>query len=244
MIDDRSEVGQKAGEWASTIAVFLGRPVPDRARVEVHRSAGVPHVKATVVHLFEGAEGQVDVTHLPHELVHLVAGPSPSRFLAEGLAVYVDGLLGLGRPGWPCYRLMPDPWVVYLRENTLLTALTETVGQIQSVKLRGPDSDGDAVQRAWQLYVVAGSFTGYLLRTLGDTFWPGYVAGACWQDAQELEQLERAWLSQLCPQLSTEELTSLSASLEDARRDRKAGKLRPESRETQEPLIDDREQKE
>lgn len=217
-----------AEEFHAAVAAFLGLPPRRGASVYVHGEPGISRVLGRVVHLYRGPMGEPDVDQLPHELVHLVAGLSPCRLLSEGLAVHCASRLGLAQPCWPSYRLSPDLWVAGLRTEGSLPSVSEAVAAIQVMHLS--HSDGTtAVRRAAGLYLVAGSFTGHLFRTMERyKFWAGYRSGACWDGPEHLTALETTWLGELPTGLDTVDRQRLAASLDDARQqlDSVAGRAR------------------
>lgn len=205
-------------EWCRGVAQFLELAVPEGVGVHVHSTKGVPYVQHNVVHIFLDFEGRPDVAQLPHELVHVVAGHSPSRFLAEGLAVHVDAVLRLGRPAWPCYMANPDLWVVDLRSRANLGPLAQMMAETTGVRLSGAVTP-ERMERAWRLYVVAGSFVGHMFSRLGPRFWKCYRAGVCWDSDEELAGFETDWLDALPSALGPDEQSLLIGSREAARRD-------------------------
>ena len=223
--DTAGAVADRASEWAGAVAAHLGRPVPETVGVVLHPSPGVAWTQGTTVHLYQGTDGGVDLGQLPHELVHVVAGMSPSRFLSEGLAVHVAARVGLGAPCWPCYRLAPELWLAHLRRRRALPALEELIGEAQPLRLRDGGLGPEARRRAWELYVVAGAFTGFLFETMERTrFWAGYSAGAAWRDGTELVVLRDRWLRWLPAGLDDAAAALLAASLDDSRRELEAAR--------------------
>ncbi len=208
----------QCSDWNRRVAGFLGMAAPVNVHVKVHAGRGVPYVQDDAVHLFRDSAGRADIAQLPHELVHLVAGHSPSRFLAEGLAVHVDASLRLGRPAWPCYLSHPDTWVVDLLSRGQLGPLAPMVAEMTDVRLSAGLTP-ERIGQAWRLYVVAGSFVAYLLSREGGRFWAGYRAGRCWDDEAGLAVLESGWLASLPPTMSPEAVASLAGSRDAASRD-------------------------
>ncbi len=214
---DTSELSERVASWCKRISGYLGKPPPEGARVHVHEAQGIAQVRGSTVHLFRTPEGEPDTSFLPHELVHLVAGPSRSRFLSEGLAVDAAATLRLGEPCWPCYRLSPDEWTIELRRRSLVEPLPALVECAQSIRLNHPENTTRSLSAAWRLYIVAGSFTGYLFRNLHrNHFWEGYSSGLLWLNTTQLHELEQRWLSQLPPRLTPKVRALLSSSLDDA----------------------------
>lgn len=207
--------------WAAQVAAHLDVPLPDKLHVEVHDHPGTAWTAQGRVHLCRRPSGDVDLGPLPHELVHLLAGCSPSRFVSEGLAVHIDAGLSVGPPCWPCFHLAPDLWVVNLRRRgheppPLQRLVVEApVVSVSEAASRSRSS----VLAAWTLYVVAGSFVRFCWETMERShFWDGYRAGALWRDLADLGSMEGRWLARLPVQLSPADAEMLLASSAEARR--------------------------
>jgi hypothetical protein len=209
------------------VADFLARPLPEHLVLEVRRRPGISEVRGHTMYLPDDASGYVDLTYVPHEMVHVVAGPSPNRFLAEGIAVYADASLRLGKPCWPCYRLSPDAWAADVRCRCPATSVEEAIAQTNALGLDWWASGPVEVARAWCLYVTAGSFTGFLFRLRPESFWEGYARGSCWESSAELAALEQRWREQLPDRLTDRERRLMAASARDARRDLDRSLKRP-----------------
>lgn len=184
-----------AAEWAGVVARRLDRPpLTGPISLKIHDRPGVAHVRGNAIHLFQGLQGGPDLSQLPHELVHLVAGPSPSRFLGEGLAVHVAACADLAEPCWPSYGAHPDAWVMELAGRRRPEPLSTVVAGAETVRLGKPNLTRAEFLGGWRLYLVAGSFTGFLFETLErERFWEGFQKGACWRDDTELEERAREW---------------------------------------------------
>lgn len=220
-------LGPLARAWAEAVAGFLGRPVPGDAVVQVHAAAGVSGVRDGRLHLYHkpGGPGAPDTAQLPHELVHLIAGVSPSRLLTEGLAVHVADRLRLGPPCWPTYRASPEVWVARMHADGSLPALAELAELAASLSVTRDAGDPAAAGQAWQVYVAAGSFVGYLWRTRpAPRFWSAYAAGRAWDDPEQRDAVERAWLAQLPAKLDPAAAQAVASSLQDARRELRAAR--------------------
>ena len=188
-------VAALADRWCQVVATSLDLPRPvGPISLALHRRPGVARVQGTTIHLFQGLTGEPDTAQLAHELVHLVAGPSPSRFLGEGLAVHIAACVDLAEPCWPCYGAHPDDWVAALLERRVPEAVSRLMTTAESVRLGKPDLTAGEFLLGWRLYLVAGSFTGHLFRTLErELFWSGYRRGACWESQARLADLEQRW---------------------------------------------------
>lgn len=207
------DLEQLAARWGLEVARALDLPPPTQPQLQVHEAAGISRVEGGVIHLHHTPDGRVDVDRMPHELVHLIAGLSPSRFLSEGLAVHIAAQLPLGEPCWPAFRLAPDLWVTELRRRRKLPSIAELFRGAQSLRLASADPG-----TAWRLYVIAGSFVGRLFQHMprGD-FWEGYGSRAAWPEEGRLVELEAAWLASLPEELDANARTLLAASVTDQR---------------------------
>jgi len=211
----------EARAWCSAVAEILGLEAPKQATIIVHDEPGVARTEGQRIHLYGRPEGGVDVDQLPHELVHLVAGVSPTRFVSEGLAVHVAAELGLGQPCWPSYLLKPTTWVVAQRlRGVEPPTLDELIDRSQSLSVTAAMRVGPkAVEAAWTLYIAAGAFVGHLFESLPrDEFWEGYRRGGFWSDAKHLTTLEQGWLAALPAGLDPGDEALLADSLACSRR--------------------------
>lgn len=210
----------RAQEWSRAVSAFLALPVLPSLDLHVHAKAGVAWAAAPAVHLYQGSDGCVDLTQLPHELVHVIAGASPSRMMSEGLAVHAAATLGLSETCWPCFRLRPDMWMAHARRlNGGLPNTRAMMEEMQVLRLSTLDlRDPEAVKRSWLLYVAAGSFVGYLFDTMDRAaFWASYRGADLAVRSQTLRELERGWQAYLPEKLDSDARALLTASLADAR---------------------------
>jgi hypothetical protein len=125
---------------------------------------------------------------LLHEMVHIYA-PNDNRFLAEGLAVYLQCQFG-GNP------------VIYTLENDLNDLARDRISQISSLQffnsVRTPaplGKDRKDVEGRRTAYIIGGSFVGFLIEKYGlDQFKRVYESGDYSRlDGKSLEILEREW---------------------------------------------------
>lgn len=208
-----------APAWCAQVARFLGREPPAEATVRVHPEQGIAWTAGSTVHLYADPSGSVDTSQLPHELAHLVAGPSPTRLLSEGLAVHVAAELALGTPCWPTYRLRPSLWVAGIRRKGLeLTPVATLVHEAEALRLRHL-AGRDALARAWTVYVVAGSFVGDLFASMpAAEFWELYAAGLGGRSEAQVDRLESRWRERLPADLDPPSRALMAASLAESRR--------------------------
>lgn len=202
--------------WCGIIAEHLQVAAPARVAVTVHDERGVAWTSGRTVHLYRAENGAVDAAQLPHELVHAVAGLSPSRLLTEGLAVHVPLQLRLGDPCWPAYDVAPHLWLLELRRRgQRLPDLEDLVRAAQGMRLRDLRlAPGERLLPAWIVYLAAASLVGHLFGTMErSAFWAGYRVGAFWSDRAGLTDVERAWLESIPEAVEAEERVRLLQSL-------------------------------
>lgn len=207
-------------QLAERIAAYMGVRSPHAGVLEIHNGSGTPHTAGQRIHLFRTAEGRLDLSQLPHELVHLVAGLSPERLFSEGLAVDVAARVA-PRRCWPSFRLTPDEWVVSLRSRGRgLPRIAELMEAFPVLRLERSAAEGrSGIMLAGTAYIVAGSFVHFLRTSLGSsTFWAGYDRGAMWEGLAELATLESAWLGSLPLELDHSATSRLTLSIADSRR--------------------------
>ncbi len=93
---------------------------------------------------------------LLHEIVHIYA-PNDNRFLAEGLAVYLQDILG-GNPSYPNFGN-------HLNDKARGRAFQ--INSLQSLdNIRTPASLGKGVEGT-TAYIIGGSFVGFLIEKYG-----------------------------------------------------------------------------
>lgn len=198
----------RAERWAREVAGFLAMDPGGPIAVTLDPKATMPYTRGrhVVLPLDPRPGRDIDamsygLNALPHELVHAIAGRSPSHLLNEGLAVHVDAALRLVSRSWPHYGLLPHRWVrAFLDERTILSP-TELLYW----------TPGPLVTRAQRvdcaaLYLHAGSLAGYLFTTLGDErFWALYRLPVGASDSIPVDDLEPAWLASLGGPLTTVE---------------------------------------
>ena len=129
---------------------------------------------------------------LLHEIVHIYA-PNDNRFLAEGLAVYLQDKLG-GNP------------ISFILDNDLNDLARDRVSQISSLQLfnsiRTPTplgKDLKDVEGRRTAYIIGGSFVGFLIWKYGlSQFKSVYQSGNYSKmEGKTLEILESEWRTNL-----------------------------------------------
>ncbi|MGH8442832.1 MAG: hypothetical protein ACRETF_08040 [Nevskiaceae bacterium] len=127
-----------------------------------------------------------------HELTHHVTGHDSSFFMKEGASVHtLEALFGQeGRVpnAWPQFGQTTDAWVALYVARGRMMRLEEALAW---PRYRGDTPDNDF--RSWQIYNIAGSFTGWYLKRYGRVAWRDAVRKQ-WP-AQDSGELEKAWLA-------------------------------------------------
>ncbi|HUP90945.1 MAG TPA: hypothetical protein VM074_01760 [Solimonas sp.] len=147
-----------------------------------------------------------------HELAHHATGHDSSFLFKEGVAVHtLEKLFADERRvpgGWPNYGATSDDWVRLYAARGQLPALQVAVDW-PGYQGQGPEQD----YRSWQIYLIGGSFVGWMIRTQGmndfkDQFLEERPRG-------DLDKLQRQWLDSI---RSDAPLIDASALLPDGKR--------------------------
>ena len=127
-----------------------------------------------------------------HELTHHVTGHDSSFFMKEGASVHTLEALfaqeGRVPKEWPQFGQGTDAWVALYVARGRMMPLYDALAWPH---YQGDSADNDF--RSWQIYNIAGSFTGWYLKKYGRVAyreavrkeWPGQDSG----------ELEKAWLA-------------------------------------------------
>jgi hypothetical protein len=176
-------------QWGTEICAYLGLSPARAVDVVLLPGLAVPMTKGEVV-VVGVAAGAVSGA-LAHELVHAIAGPSPSQLHREGLAVHVDSQLHPAGPVWPFFELAPHRWVQTFVEDGTLLPLAQLIDGPRVV----PSGDGGITDAA-RWYLEAASVVGFLVERIGiNAYWPIYRSG--FHASDDLASLQAAWLAGL-----------------------------------------------
>lgn len=205
----------RAVQWVEQVCEFLELQAPSAMQVTLHPNVPMPYTKGHHVVLPFDTRRAPDLdamsyglVALPHELVHAIAGRSPSHLLNEGLAVHADSVLGLAGPSWPSYHLRPHRWVQAFYDDRTSIGLRELLDWLPHPLVTG-------VQRAacGVAYLHAASFVAFLLQEQGwQSFWRVFRAGGQGLEDRDLAQVEAAWSDSLGGPLTAEEARALVRS--------------------------------
>lgn len=129
-----------------------------------------------------------------HELTHHATGQNSSFFFKEGAAVHTLETLfaqeGRVPDAWPQFGQGTDAWVALYAARGRMLPLHEA---LTWPRYRGGTPDDDF--RSWQIYNLAGSFTGWYLKRYGLEAWRDAFRRE-WP-AQDSGELESAWLADI-----------------------------------------------
>jgi hypothetical protein len=173
------------------VEAFWGSTWPQPIRIHVDRAY---RISRALVPASLGNRGfmEMPLRHvrartgaLVHEIVHIYA-PHDNRFLAEGLAVYLQERLG-GNPAFPNVRGEDFQGLARAR-----LAEVPSLALLNAVRTPAPLGQGADTRAA---YIVAGSFVGFLIEQYGlPTFRRLYETGH-YEEAygNSLQRLEEEW---------------------------------------------------
>lgn len=227
-----------AGQWVGPISEFLGLPAPSETlSIALVQGARMPMTRGREIFLpVDDEAGGLDtaLASLAHELVHVLAGRSPSHLLNEGLAVHVDDCLRLAGPVWPFYNLGADRWARafsddggWLSLSWLVAATPMPAGQAPATPNYTPappraglaPGTTDTLPVLTRFYLQAASYVRFRMTSVDrDQFWNDYRGGQPVPGEGSLADVESAWRRQLAGPLTNEERTLVSRSLDDHRR--------------------------
>ena len=195
--------------WGTAICSHLDVWPPRPVRITLR--PGIMWSMTKGVEIVIGVSPGTVSAALAHELVHAVAGRSPSQAYDEGLAVRVDAQLRLAGPSWPFFHLPPHRWVRHFVDDGTFIPLSQL--------LEGPrvlPSEDAGMSDAVRFYLEAGSFVGFVVELLGgfEAFWPYFRTGGPITGLDGLDlDLEAMWVSSLGPELTVDERRKRDASL-------------------------------
>jgi hypothetical protein len=181
---------QELGMWTPRVYAYLHSHDTSPIKLVLTRHAG-PGLHIDDKILISPDDHELLETWI-HELAHHVTGHDSSFFFKEGIATHtLEALFAQDHRvpmGWPQYGQSNDAWV-----NLFLLR-----GQMQSLpdamnweEYQGFPPEKDF--RSWQIYCIAGSFVGWLIRTEGyGAFRRAFTEEKLDEHGAELEQ---AWLN-------------------------------------------------
>jgi hypothetical protein len=179
--------------WSERVYRYLGREPSRPVTAVFSNDVRVGYYSYGRVFLPPGDRDEM-IESWVHELAHHVTGHDSSFFFKEGIAVHtLEALLdadGKTPQGWPNYGQSCDAWLqLFARRGEL---------QPLSLLLRRGGYDGSSPEadfRSWQTYLVAGSFTGWLIRTRGIAAF--HRAFSTQGRDLDVDALEREWLAEV-----------------------------------------------
>lgn len=188
---DAQEYCQYAASERKKVEAFWGATWTEIIRIHIDASYKISRALTTDVRGFiemplSGVRAQRSA--LLHEIVHVYA-PNRSRFLAEGLAVYLQDKLG-GNPAFPNFgkdlrALGRDRLFAMSSLQNLITVKT-------------PRRLGTVMQEQ-SAYILAGSFVGFLIEHYGVAMFRHLYEGGSYDRVygKSLTLLEKEWRLEL-----------------------------------------------
>lgn len=203
-----ARVAELGAVWGGAVRSYLGRD-PDRpVAITVSPGGGLPRTWRNQIVLPIHDDAGDGISALSHELVHAVAGRSPSHLLNEGLAVHVDATIGLSGPVWPFFHLAPRRWARLFLDQGRAMALADLIAAPR-LDLAGPDLAAGIREfrsTVTTFHLLAASYAGYLFEHLSrPVFWESFHSGRALPAGADLPGLERAWKASLGGPLTAEE---------------------------------------
>ena len=173
------------------VEAFWGATWTETIRIHVDDSYKISRALTTGVRGFvemplSGVRAQRSA--LLHEIVHVYA-PNRNRFLAEGLAVYLQDILG-GNPAFPNFGKN-----LRALARGRLSAMS-SLEPLNSVKTPRPLG---TVMQEQSAYILAGSFVGFLIENYGVTMFRHLYEVGSYDRAygKSLTMLEKEWRLEL-----------------------------------------------
>lgn len=184
------------GTALTDVTAFLPEfaPPADTITFVLLEGGGIPFVTVADRRITQW-EGDLALDYLPHQVTHVLTGYIRRPFLEEGIAVYVtEALDPAGTTANPYRGQPPDAWVSLFEAfgSTIPLAVAHAATNL-GYAYTGSSADASA----WQVFVEAGSFTGWVFATYGRDAWVQWfesddLAGSLNVPVPELEQ---AWLA-------------------------------------------------
>lgn len=155
--------------WAPRVYTYLHVDAPLPVRLLITDRVSIGYYRKPTVYMPLSDANEMLETWV-HELAHHATGHDSSFFFKEGIASHtleaLFGRDGAVPQGFPQYGQTNDAWVELFRRRGELQPLA-TMMAMDSYDGSSRETDF----RSWQVYIVAASFNGWLIRTEGfETF--------------------------------------------------------------------------
>lgn len=179
--------------WAVRVYRYLHVTDPLPVNLVITRNASFGYYRRPNVYVPPAHAGEMLETWV-HELAHHATGHHSSFFFKEGIASHTLEALfaqdGRVPQGFPQYGQTNDAWVDLFDRSGELPALDRVMA-----RSRYDGSSPNADFRSWQVYIVAASFVGWLIRNEGyEAFERAFANEGLGSSAAEWE---RRWLQDL-----------------------------------------------
>lgn len=177
---------------AALLPGFDPPPVPITLRIE--QGDGIPFITPGLNRLTQWSESPRP-QYFTHQLTHLFTRYLRTNFIEEGIAVWVNEQLRLTGELSDPYRAQPThAWVsLFNQQGSAISLFTALRADNLGHDFRGSSADASA----WQLFLEAGSFTGWFIEQFGFDRWLVFYQTGLLENAvgQDTPTLERAWIA-------------------------------------------------
>lgn len=197
-----SLIARAEREFDRVAALLPGLTAPTPVELRIERGTGIPFVSIGPNRMTHWSAG-VAPEYFTHQLTHLFTRYRRSNFIEEGLAVWVTEVLLLTGETPDPFRGQPShAWVALFEQYgssiSLFTALRAT-------NLGHDYAGSSADASAWQLFLEAGSFTGWLIGEFGFDKWElfydtGILGSAVGLDTPTAEGAWKAYVAAAYPE--------------------------------------------
>lgn len=180
--------------WAARVYTYQRIDQPRPVTLKLTRKVPFGFYRDGVVLLPPSKDRWEMLDNWVHELTHHALGSDSSFFFKEGAAVHTLETL-FGEDGrvpatWPQFGRTTDQWVALYVARGRMPKLADVLAWPRYLG-NTPDQDF----RSWQVYNLAGSFTGWYRQRYGFDAWRDAFRRE-WP-AQDSAELQREWLADL-----------------------------------------------
>lgn len=195
----RAQVEAEFRRWAPRVYAYLGvrRPLP--LNLVFTDRIGIGYYARPNLYVPPSDELEMLETWI-HELAHHATGHQSNFFFKEGVATHTLEALFLRESrvplGFPQYGQTNDAWVALFLSRKLVPPLADLMAQ---QRYDGSTLESDF--RSWQVYLIAASFVGWLIRNEGlETFQQAFDTENLGEQGAEWERRWRADLQRRPPE--------------------------------------------
>lgn len=190
----RAQIETEFRRWAPKVYAYLGVNQPLPVNLVFTDRIGIGYYARPNLYVPPADADEMLETWV-HELAHHATGHQSNFFFKEGVATHTLEALflreGRGVPlGFPQYGQTNDAWVRRFDQSGELPPLSSLMAQ-----QRYDSRSAEREFRSWQVYVIAASFTAWLIRNHGlSAFYAAFDAESLSEHAADWEA---RWLAQI-----------------------------------------------